>query len=140
MKPFLRTVSFILLLYACHENSPGTVDDGESVDAGDRGSADGGESDDARNEEFAARACEDMAVRIAEASARCGEMDRETAYRSYLKQAVRGDCHSVVAVRDSTRLYDDCLPALETINCSDFLAYRLPSACKDQLVIKLIEE
>jgi hypothetical protein len=83
-------------------------------------------------------ACEDLASAVADAAVRCEDADWEVAYQSYLDVAegLNGSCSNVVAVRDNKSLYSDCIPALSTIECSDFITPgNLPPACEKQLIV-----
>lgn len=86
--------------------------------------------DDATGPE--AEACFDMADAVAEAAQRCGE-DYEANRNSFIAVAADGDCANITHVRDRQALYDECIPSLQTIECSDLQEGNLDGSCRDQL-------
>jgi hypothetical protein len=84
--------------------------------------------------ESAPEACRDLAATLAQrASTECGE-DYDTVYDGFVRTAADGDCSNIVAIRDRDELYDECIPQLETAECSDLEAGALPPACSAQLI------
>jgi hypothetical protein len=45
------------------------------------------------------------------------------------------ECSDFTRVRDEISFYDECLPALEVLECSAFAAGPLPTSCNMQLLV-----
>jgi hypothetical protein len=68
----------------------------------------------------------------------CGEYetyeDAENAiYTAFFESGGWLTCRSVDELRDPESFYDECLPALETLDCDP--AAPSPAACSDQLIV-----
>lgn len=87
------------------------------------------------NDTSTVKACEDYASAIAKASVRCEDNDMERAYQGYIDVALNGSCGNVLAVRDSKALYEECIPYLDTIECTAFIKGNYDAPCVDQLII-----
>ncbi len=82
-----------------------------------------------------AEACFALAHAAAQAAERCGE-DYQQNYDAFIHTATGGgDCGDVRSVRDSDALYNECIPSLHTIECSDLYSANLDSSCYSQLHI-----
>jgi hypothetical protein len=92
-------------------------------------------------------ACEDLAGAVAAKSVECAELKNgvdlpqdeyqvayQASYDSFVQTAAEGSCGNIKTVRDSASLYDNCLPAVQTLPCDDVLAGNLPAACQKQLI------
>jgi hypothetical protein len=105
--------------------------------------------DDDRGNQAAVAACEDLADAMATNLVKCAEQtagrgvtvsesERQEAIQQthdqFVQDAVGGDCGSIKTVRDSESLYDECLPALDSLPCNDLLNGSLPAVCQKQLI------
>ncbi len=46
-------------------------------------------------------------------------------------------CAGADQLRDSDVFYDECLPAMESVSCDDFLGGNLPASCQDQILYQM---
>jgi hypothetical protein len=86
----------------------------------------------------APQACCDVANALIDACTRC-KLGSRSGCVSQVTAAVKngspsGDgCAGADSIRDSTSLYNECLPAMETISCEDLKSATLPTSCEDQI-------
>lgn len=77
--------------------------------------------------------CRDVADRVGDLIERCGFGTYQEGY-DIIIQSVNGDCANVVEIRDSGELYDQCIPWIESVECSAVSSgASLDSSCDDQL-------
>ena len=85
----------------------------------------------------APQACCDVANSIIDACVRCGLSSRSgcvSQVTTSISSASRGQgCAGADQVRDSQQFYNDCLPGLDALSCTDLKAGALPASCTDQI-------
>ena len=77
-------------------------------------------------------ACKAYADAFAQGAADCGG-DYDTNYN--VLDAILGGCDNMVSVRDETSFYNDCIPWIEALTCTQLnsTTLGLPSSCQAQL-------
>ena len=78
-------------------------------------------------------ACLDLADAVAQAAVRCGEGTYEQNFSSFVAAAAQGDCNNIVAVKDMSSLYSECIPSIQTLACADLSTGNLDPSCQSQL-------
>lgn len=78
------------------------------------------------------QACRDTADAIASKATDCGD-DYDSVYDQFVAAAAGGDCSNIVAIRDRDALYDDCIPGIDSLSCTQLDNGELPDACRNQL-------
>jgi hypothetical protein len=95
-----------------------------------------GSSDDTADDvPLSEKACLDTADAIAGSAERCG-FDYQANFDAFVNAVANGDCANVIAVRDATLLYGDCIPALKDLTCQQVNDpnLTLPDTCNGQLL------
>lgn len=103
--------------------------------------------DEDNEKQAAIAACENLADAMATRLVECAEQrsgtvlqpsERQQAYQAaydkFVLDSVGDSCDDIKSVRDSTSLYDECLPALDSLPCDDVLNGNLPAVCQKQLI------
>jgi hypothetical protein len=80
------------------------------------------------------QACRDLADVVARAVLRCASGSYQATYDAFVDAAANGDCENIIALRDRATLYDECIPSLDVIACTDLTAGNLDASCKGQLL------
>ena len=85
-------------------------------------------------EDEAAQACEDMADALVGSAVSCG-FAYQPNYDAFVANAAGGDCDNIIKVRDKAALYDECIPFLSKLTCTQVndSNLQLPDACRAQL-------
>ncbi len=92
----------------------------------------GGDGDDSSDAE---QACLDAADAIAGSAQRCG-YDYKANFDAFVDSAAAGDCTYIIAVRDKSSLYAECIPYMSGLTCEQISSgnLNLPASCTDQLL------
>jgi hypothetical protein len=82
-------------------------------------------------------ACCELINAIIEACVRCNMGTEHAcsvqANKSVMTASHNQGCGGADQIRDSQSLYDECLPALQSISCSDLSNGQTPASCTDQI-------
>ncbi len=116
----LRIQRAALVLVASLSVACGSVDD---------------EGDDGFDSSSAEQACLDTADALAGSAQRCG-YDYQANFDAFVSSAAAGDCKNIVAVRDKSSLYAECIPYMQALTCEQVSSgnLNLPASCNDQLL------
>ena len=91
-----------------------------------------GDDDDIADAE---QACLDAADAIAGSAQRCG-YDYKANFDAFVDSAAAGDCNYIIAVRNKSSLYAECIPYMKGLTCEQISSgeLNLPASCNDQLL------
>lgn len=84
------------------------------------------------NSEEARQACEDIADALADKADECG-VDREEFREAFLEELVDGDCGNVDFLEDRDLFYNECLPGIDEMTCTELEDGEVPHSCENQL-------
>jgi hypothetical protein len=93
-----------------------------------------GDDDKRSSQSTGAQACKDVADAVANAAVRCNLGTYQQNFDGFVQAAANGNCNNIVQVRDEKALYDTCIPAIETMNCTDLQSANLDASCRSQLL------
>jgi hypothetical protein len=81
------------------------------------------------------QACLDTADALAGSAQRCG-YDYKANFDAFVNSAAQGDCRNIIAVRDKSSLYAECIPYMQGLTCEQVSSgnLNLPASCVDQLL------
>jgi len=80
-------------------------------------------------------ACEDVVDAVGVAFVRCGFGTPEAV--ESVAETEFGGCENIDDIRDIDELYEECIPAIRTLDCDDIEAGRVPASCENQFLIEI---